>query len=105
LIARGTTNQLTGNFTLDLTHSYDFIIMLSGSPQTITVPENASVAFPTGTEITFVQHGAGTVTFAASGAATIYSLDSNLTIAGQYAAATLKKAATDEWYLVGALTT
>ena len=89
--------------TLALSDNGGYIITSSGSAVTITVPPNSSVAFPTGAEIVVFQSGAGQVTFAAGAGVTIRSKDSNLKISAQYAAATLKKVATDEWHLLGDL--
>jgi hypothetical protein len=89
--------------TLALTDNGGYIITSNGSAVTITVPPNSSVAFPTGAEIVVFQSGAGQVDFVAGSGVTIRSKDSNLKISAQYAAATLKKVATDEWHLLGDL--
>jgi hypothetical protein len=89
--------------TLALTDNGGYVRTTSGSAVTITVPLNSSVAFPTGAEIVVFQDGAGLVTFAATGGVTIKSKDSNLSLGGQYSAATLKKVATDAWDLIGDL--
>jgi len=89
--------------TLALSDNGGYIVTSNGSAVTITVPPNSSVAFPTGAEIVVFQSGAGQVTFAAGAGVTIRSKDSNLKISAQYAAATLKKVATDEWHLLGDL--
>lgn len=75
----------------------------NGSAITFTIPANASVAFPVGTEITVEQNGAGALSIAASGGVTINSRGSDLTLAGQYAVAVLKKVATNTWTLTGDL--
>lgn len=89
--------------TLALTDNGNYIITSSASAVTVTVPPNSSVAFPVGAEIVVFQSGAGQVTFAAGSGVTIRSKDSNLKISAQYAAATLKQVATDEWHLLGDL--
>jgi hypothetical protein len=89
--------------TLALTDNGGYIVTSNGSAVTITVPPNSSVAFPTGAEIVVFQSGAGQVDFVAGSGVTIRSKDSNLKISAQYAAATLKKVATDEWHLLGDL--
>ena len=75
-----------------------------GTAMTLTVPANATVAFPVGTEIDIYQQGAGQVTVAAAGGVTIHSAFGNLKIAAQYTGASLKKSDTDVWELVGNLT-
>ena len=77
--------------------------MTSASATTVTVPENASVAFPVGTELEVEAAGAGTVTLAAGGATAIRSKGGNLNIGGQYVPVKLRKVATDEWVLAGDL--
>lgn len=73
----------------------------SGSAVSVTIPTNASVAFPVGEQIDACQLGAGKVTF--SGSVTINSKDSNKAIGAQYVCVTLKKTATDTWLLIGDL--
>ena len=73
------------------------------SPVTLTMPTNASVAFPVGTTIQINQTGAGTLTVAAAGGVTIRSLGSKVALAGQYAGASIRQRAANEWVLVGAL--
>lgn len=75
----------------------------NGSAQTYTVPTNASVAFPTGTQIDLMQQGAGKVTIAAAGGVTINSKGGNLSISAQYVAVSLVKTASDTWTLIGDL--
>jgi hypothetical protein len=77
--------------------------MNNAGAKTITVPPNASVAFPTGTVIGLTAYGAGAVAVAPGAAVTIRSKDSNLDIDGQYAGASLYKRGTNEWVLTGAL--
>ena len=79
------------------------VIFSASSAVTLTIPTNASVAFPVGTEIEVVQKGSGTVTVAGASGVTIDSLDSMTSLAGQYAVAGLKKINTNEWILAGAL--
>lgn len=82
-----------------------FQVASNASTQTITVPTNASVAIPVGSEVVFFQQGAGQVVFAAAGGVTIQSASSALKIASQFGAATLKKTATDTWALFGNIST
>lgn len=66
----------------------------NASSITLTVPTNASVAFPIGTNIDIVRKGAGSVTVSSS--ATIRSADGYSKLRVQYSSATLTKIATDE---------
>lgn len=69
----------------------------------LTVPTDATVAFPIGTVIEIWQQGAGQVTVVAAGGVTIRSSEGKLKIYGQYSGASLRKRAADEWVLVGDL--
>lgn len=68
----------------------------------VTVPPNSAVAFPTGTQITLSQIGAGQVTVVAGAGVTIRTPDT-LKLAEQYATAMLYKRGTNEWVLAGNL--
>ena len=104
-----TENAQTGTtYTLVLADAGKTVTMTNASSNTLTVPPNSSVAFATNTKIDIIQYGAGQTTIAAGSGVTIlkYSIASgtNAKLAGQYAAATLWKKATDTWVLVGNLT-
>lgn len=74
----------------------------NASAITITVPTNASVAFPIGTTIYFSQQGAGKVSVSpASSTVTIQSEGNLLGTAGQHAVIGLIKVNSDRWLLVG----
>jgi hypothetical protein len=75
------------------------------SANTVTVPANASVAFPIGTIIELFEVGAGQTTVVPDSAVAIRSNGAKLKLSAQYAGASLRKRATDEWSLVGDLTT
>jgi hypothetical protein len=75
----------------------------NAAPQAFTVPTNASVAFPVGTQIDVSQGGAGKLTLVAAGGVTINSKAGNLSASAQYVAMTLIKTATDVWLLIGDL--
>lgn len=94
---------VTASTTLALTHAGTFIQANSTSAITITIPTNASVAFPAGTEIEICRWNTGAVTVAAASGVTLVSLDSSKTVAGRYGVVVLKKIATNTWLLAGAL--
>lgn len=95
-----TLNAQTGTtYTLVLADNAKVVTLSNASAITVTVPTNASVAFPIGVQVNLVQLGAGQVTVTSS--ATIRSQGSKLKLNGQYAGATLLKIATDEWVLIG----
>jgi len=103
LISYQVFNRQTASYTLALADASKVVEMNLGSANNLTVPTNASVAFPTGTQITVVQYGAGQTTLVAASGVTLRSSNGWLKLNGQYAGATLVKVATDEWYLLGNL--
>ena len=78
----------------------------NASAQTYSIPTNASVAFPIGTQLNIIQIGAGQVTVSATTPATTTIVSTGATAASpkcraQYSAMTLIKRDTDSWYAVG----
>ena len=100
-----TANRQTGNYTLVLSDAGKVVEMNVAVANTLTIPTNASVAFPIGTVLEGVQWGAGQTTLTPSGGVTIRSSGGKLKTAAQYAAFSLRKVATDEWIAQGELTT
>ena len=100
-------NAQTGTtYTFVLTDNGKLVTASNASAQTYSIPTNASVAFPVGTQINIIQIGAGQVTINAvtSGTTTISSTGATATapkLRAQYSSATCIKAATDLWYVVG----
>lgn len=97
-------NQTGTTYTLVLSDAGKVVELNNASAITLTVPTNATVAFPVGTVIELFQQGAGQVTISPAGGVTIRSKDSNNKISGQYGAASLRKRDTDEWVLSGDIT-
>lgn len=100
-----TINAQSGtSYTLVLSDARCLITMNNAAANTLTIPLNASVAFPVGTTISVEQLGAGKTTIAATGGVTLNYL-STLTaaIVGQYGVAQLIKTGTDTWTLFGAI--
>ena len=91
------------NTTLALTDQGKHIYFSGGSTATLTVPTNASVAFPIGTTILVVNDNSGNLTI--SGAGVTFQLANgatgNRTVATK-GLATCLKVATDTWYVSGA---
>ena len=90
------TEQPT-DYTLALTDANMGVAMNSASANNLTVPANATVAFPVGTQIAVQQLGAGTTTVVAAGGVTIQA--STLVLSNQYAVAVLIKKATNTWLM------
>jgi hypothetical protein len=84
-----------------------FMVLTNGTTATtVTVPSDATAPFPIGTELHIHQDGTGPVTIAADSGVTIrkYASFSNVLL-GQFATATVKKTAANEWRLFGLLAT
>lgn len=96
-------NAQTGTtYTLVLTDA-ELVTLANAAAITLTVPTNASVAFAVGTTIDLAQLGAGQVNVSAAGGVTLNSFATLTHLAGQFAAGTLVKTATDAWLLIGNL--
>lgn len=103
-IAANTVSSQTGTaYTAVLGDADTYIRFSNASAITFTIPPNSSVAFQVGTVIEIEQAGAGALSVAAGSGVTINSRAADLTLAGQYAVAFLKKVATDTWTLNGDL--
>jgi hypothetical protein len=93
-------------YTFVLTDNGKLVTSSNASAQTLSIPTNASVAFPIGTQINVIQIGAGQVTVNAVTSGTTTVLSNAATAAApktrnQYAALTAIKVATDTWYVIG----
>ena len=103
-IAFGVLNAQTGTtYTLALTDVAKVITLTNAGAIALSVPTNASVAFPIGTQIMLYQGGAGQVTVSAVTPATtsIRSSGSKTKMNGLYSTCGLLKIATDEWVFFG----
>jgi len=103
LQARGAVNAQTGTtYTLVIGDEYLLgVTMNNAAANTITIPTNASVAFPIGTTILITQLGAGATTIAAAGGVTtVVPADSPLLIGAVGGSRVIQKRATNEWLLI-----
>jgi hypothetical protein len=96
----------TASYTAVLANNSQVVTMDNASANTFSIPTNASVAFPIGTQINVLQIGAGQTTIQAvtSGTTTIQSTAATAAqpkLRARYSAATCVKAATDLWYVFG----
>lgn len=97
-------NAQTGTtYTGVLADSGKLITMSNASANTFTIPANASVAYPVGTQIHIEQLGAGATTVAIT--TDTLNVNANLTavLNGQYAVATAVKNTSTTWTLFGNL--
>lgn len=97
------TNTQAGAYTLTIDDGGKVVEVNSATAVAVTVPTNATVAFPVGTVVTVRQLGAGAVSVAAAAGVTIRSAGGALRLSAQYAEATLTKRAADEWVLAGSI--
>ena len=95
----------TNAYTLALGDQGDILLASNGATAgTITIPTNATVAFPTGTQITIIQTGSGQLTIQGAGGVTVNSTGATSTapkLRAQNSSATCIKTATNTWYVVG----
>lgn len=98
-------NAQTGtSYTLVLADAGRLVTLTNGAAITLTVPTNASVAYPVGTVIALAQLGAGLVSVAGASGVTINGATPGAEdLSGQWATATLTKLATNTWLLSGGL--
>jgi hypothetical protein len=101
-------NAQTGTtYTFVLSDANNTLVTASNaSAQTYSIPTNANVAYPTGTQINIIAIGAGQVTINAVTSGTTTVLSNGGTAASpklrvQYSSATCIKVATDTWYVIG----
>lgn len=96
-------NAQSGNYTLALTDNGKHVYSTNSGSQTITIPTNASVAFPKGAALTIVNNGTTAITISTT-SITLYQAGTtntgNRTIATK-GVATLLKVDTDTWFVSG----
>jgi hypothetical protein len=96
----------TASYTAVLANNGQVVTMSVGSANNFSIPTNASVAFPIGTQINVLQIGTGQTTIQAVTSGTTSILSTGATAAApklraRYSAATCLKAGTDLWYVFG----
>jgi hypothetical protein len=101
---RLTLNQQTASYTAVLADAAKLVEISSSSATTFSIPTDANVNFPVGTQISILQTGSGQVTIAAvtSGTTTVNATP-GLKLRAQWSAATLIKRAANLWVVTGDL--
>jgi hypothetical protein len=94
----------SSNFTLSLADAGRTIDVDSASSVNVTIPTNASVSLLVGTQIAFIQTGAGQLVFTPASGVTLLSKNSNRKVAARYSPATLIQKSANTWILIGDLT-
>jgi len=100
-------NEQTGlTYTLSLSDRSKIVTVDNASANTVTIPTNAAIEFPVGTEIRVLQVGAGTTTIQGDTGVTLNGVSSGSgAMTGQWDEVRLYKKASDEWYAVGGIGT
>jgi hypothetical protein len=98
--------QTGTTYTVVLSDSNQVVTMNNAATNVLSIPTNASVAYPLGTQINVLQIGAGQTTISAvtSGTTTILSTAAVADapkLRARYSSATCIKADTDLWYIIG----
>jgi len=108
LVAFTLNSQSDATYTLASTDQYQvLVITTNASTKTLSIPTDATYAFPNGTAISILNTGAGDLTINAvtSGTTTVTSAGaaSNAPKVAQYKSAVAIKTATNAWTIVGAV--
>jgi hypothetical protein len=104
-----TLNSQTGTtYTLASTDQYQVLVITSNAGnKTVSIPTDATYAFPNGTAITLLNTGAGNLTIQAASSGTTTVTSAGTTPAAptvaQYKTAVAIKTATNAWTIVGAV--
>lgn len=99
-----TVSPETGDYSLALADAGAYkLIDTSAAIATVTVPDEATVAFPVGTRIYVEQDGTNVVTIAPAAGVTVHSRGGVFSIAGDHGVAVLFKKGADLWTLTGDL--
>jgi hypothetical protein len=100
------SNSISTSTTLSTLAYRDSLIECSnasGTDITLTIPTNATAAYPIGTSFDVVRMGAGNVTFAPVDGTVTLHYTPGAKLRAQYSSATLFKRNTNSWILVGDL--
>ena len=100
-LADSTIVSNAGSYSLTTSDKNKIVEITGASSASVTVPANSSQAFPIGSQVTIIRNGSGTVRIIGPSVTLRYTPGDYLR--AQYPSATLIKRATDEWYLIGDL--
>jgi len=95
-------SQAGTSYTLTLDDVFKGVTMSSSSANTVNIPLNSIVPFPTGTQIIVHQIGVGATSITGASGVTINgSSGGTVTLADRWGAATLWKRGTNTWSVIG----
>ena len=105
VLSNWTFNPQVGlTYTAALTDRGRMVTMNNAAANVLTIPPNATTAFPIGTEIRVLQIGAGATSITAGAGVTLNSIVTGSgALTGQWDEVRLYKAATDTWYATGSI--
>lgn len=98
------TNAQTASYTLVLSDAFKLVEISNTSANTVTIPTNASVAYPTGTQINILQANTGQTTISGTAGVTVNSTGATTAspkLRERWSSATAIKRDTDSWVIVG----
>jgi hypothetical protein len=104
LINLGINSQTGTSYTTVLADNGKLVTQSNASAITTTIPPNASVAYPVGAQLNFLQLGVGAITFTQGAGVTIVSTGSTSSAPitrARYAAATAVQYGVDTWVVTG----
>jgi hypothetical protein len=94
--------QAGTSYTLTLADRGRLIVMSNAAANTLTIPTDATAAFPVGAIVSVVQHGAGATTIAGATGVSVNGVSGGEgSIGSRYQAVALLKISTDAWLLSG----
>jgi hypothetical protein len=96
-----TINTYSSNHTVDLDDNY--CLLKCTAALTITLPANATTAFPIGSRVDVLRYGAGAVDIVGAFGVTVVTATSD-DLRAQYSTGSATKIGTNEWLLVGDFT-
>lgn len=96
--------EITASDTIELSYADKLLKINIGSANNLSIPTNASVAFPIGTQILLLEYGAGQTTIVPISGVTLISSGSKTKLSVQYSLGTLIKIGTNEWTFGGDIT-
>ena len=97
--------QAGATYTLAITDQGKVVAMSLSGANTVTIPLNATAAFPIGATLIVRQVGAGATTIAIAGGVTLNKKATvTLVLAERWSQVVLHKTAVDTWHMAGELT-
>lgn len=98
------TNARTASYTLALADKDKVVEVSNAAANTVTIPTNATAAFPVGTQVNIIQTGAGQTTISGTSGVTVNSTGATAAspkLRAQWSSATAIKRGTDSWVVIG----